>query len=165
MGSGKSYTGKRLAQKLDVPFIDLDDRIEARQGQSISRLFATFGEAAFRQMEQEALHSLAKEENVVVATGGGTPCFFDNVEWMNQHGVTIYLKASPELLYQRLAPETDHRPLLQGKKEAELLHFLKTKLAERSSFYEQASVLVDQDQLDIPVETALHKHLQDIVGH
>ncbi len=165
MGSGKTHIGKRLAKKLGFSFLDLDDLIEDREGSSISQLFATFGETAFRQMEQAALHSLTSYDKIVIACGGGTPCFYDNMAWMNDHGLTIYLAASPSLLYQRLVRETSHRPLLQGKKKEELLRFLQTKLTERSSFYQQASVLVDQDTIEIPVDEALCLHIQDIVGH
>ncbi|GJM32644.1 MAG: shikimate kinase [Saprospiraceae bacterium] len=165
MGSGKTYTGKRLADRLNMPFIDLDDWIEKRQGRSISQLFSDYGEAAFRQMEKEALHSLIDYKRVVIACGGGTPCFFDNIIWMNQFGISIYLQASPELLYQRLISETSHRPLLKGKKETELLQFLSAKLEERVDFYNQASVVLNQDDPGPPADEALFLHLKDIIGH
>ncbi|MCS7035738.1 MAG: shikimate kinase [Saprospiraceae bacterium] len=115
MGSGKTYWGERLADALALPFIDLDHLIEAGEGESIARLFTRAGEAAFRVVEQRYLHSLAESPSSIVATGGGTPCFFDNLAWMRAHGVTLWIDVPFEVLWQRLqGVERRERPLLAG---------------------------------------------------
>ena len=144
MGAGKSYTGKSLAKQLNWQFIDLDDRIEEQEGCTISELFAKDGEHAFRLAEQESLRSLAGCQKLVIATGGGTPCFFDNMEWMNTHGVTIYLAASVELLAERLNAARSHRPLLAHLREEELVFFIEKKLEARTPFYKKASIVFRQ---------------------
>jgi len=141
MGCGKSYLGKQLAQSLGWDFLDMDDFLEANEGLSISQIFAEGGETLFRQLERNYLQATYDFENTVVATGGGAPCFFDNVDWMNTHGLTIYLKTPVSILVDRLKSETNHRPLLAGKTDMELSDFIKTKLAERSPFYQQAQYI------------------------
>ena len=115
MGSGKSYVGSRLAEGLDMDFIDLDALIVEKAEKSIPEIFAEEGEMAFRTLERDCLRSLGSCDEVVVACGGGTPCFFDNMDWMNAQGMTIFLQTSVDLLAKRLLSEVAQRPLLAGK--------------------------------------------------
>lgn len=141
MGSGKSYTGRRLSEALGIPFIDLDHWIEDQEGQSIQAIFEKSGEAAFRQIEREALHQMIAYEQAVIACGGGAPCFFDNMEWMNRHGITVYLQTPVAELCRRLLPEMAHRPLLKGLNEHTLPAFIGEKLALREPYYLQSQVV------------------------
>lgn len=140
MGSGKSFAGKRLASKLKMDFIDLDDYIEKKENQSISEIFSSKKEKGFRQLEKKYLKSLSKKENTIIACGGGTPCFYNNIDWMNKNGITIYLKASNNLLFQHLKKGRSKRPLLQNLSDAGLKRFIKSKVEERASQYEQAKI-------------------------
>lgn len=144
MGCGKSYWGRMLSQELAVPFLDLDDLITTRAGKTIAEIFADQGESGFRALERDALHSLADRPPSIVAAGGGTPCFGDNMDWMNAHGQTVYLNTPSTLLVQRLRHEKEVRPLLSGVKDAELQAFIEIKLAERAPFYMQAQVVLEQ---------------------
>lgn len=157
MGSGKTHTGKQLAQKLDHTFIDLDDLIETEAGMDIPAIFRQQGEQTFRELEQKVLHDTSTMKKVVVSTGGGAPCFFDNMEWMNKHGLTIFLHTPPRILTQRLMPERDHRPLLQSYNENTLLDFIKVKLAERMYFYRQAEIIYNQEEPAADVASELLK--------
>ncbi|MEP7127366.1 MAG: shikimate kinase [Chitinophagales bacterium] len=147
MGSGKTTVGKQLASLLQYDFIDLDEYLQKKEGATITQLFEEKGEAYFRERESHYLKSLDGSERLVVSTGGGAPCFFDNMEWMNKHGTTVYLKAAPGLLADRLAKGRDHRPLLKGKSEQEVLEFIRQKLAERENFYLTAKVIVEAASL------------------
>ena len=151
MGSGKSYWGKRLAEHLGRPFFDLDEVIEAGEDQAVLALFSTIGESGFRELERRYLHQMEHQPPAVVATGGGTPCFFDNMDWMNAHGTTVYLKTSYQLLQERLAAGKDRRPLLSGLSDAELLQFIEALLAKREVFYRQAMATVErvEDEADL----------------
>ncbi len=147
MGSGKSTLGRHLARELKMQFIDLDGFIEARENASITQLFTTLGESGFREMERRALTEIVKMQRAVIATGGGTPCFFNNMELMNRAGTTIYLQLSPEALVQRLLPAQAHRPLIAGKSPKELLQFVTQKLNEREPWYQQAKITADAELL------------------
>jgi shikimate kinase len=143
MGSGKSTIGKKLAKRLQYSFVDLDMLIEGKQLKSVSRIFAENGEQEFRMLEKKYLHEIANSENVVISTGGGTPCFFDNMEFMNSRGLTIYLKLSPTELAERLeATQDNKRPLLAEKKGNKLIRFIEEGLKMRESFYCQANFTV-----------------------
>ncbi len=145
MGSGKSTIGRMLAAPLGLPYIDLDHYLEQLQGQSIPALFEALGEAAFRELERDALHALSQGRSSVIATGGGTPCHFDNMAFMKTNGKTLYLKASPEELAMRLKPELGNRPLLNGQTRETLPGFIAELLAKRSPFYDQADIVVFTD--------------------
>jgi len=147
MGSGKTYLGERLAVQLGRPFVDLDRLIEAGEGKTVPDIFAEKGEAAFRDLERQYLHSLENQAPAVVATGGGTPCFFDNMDWMNAHGTTVFLETPVETLYKRLRHERASRPLLAGLSEAELWVFIEKKLGEREGWYRRARVTTGKDFL------------------
>ncbi len=143
MGSGKSTAGKKLAKMLGYKFIDIDNLIEEAQGVSISDIFATQGEEAFRKIEQEMLASTFELSNVIVATGGGAPCFYNNMAAMNQHGITIYIDMSPIALVNRLKGATEERPILKGKTEDELLVFIEAALKARLPFYTKCKTTVE----------------------
>ncbi|HKM93288.1 MAG TPA: shikimate kinase [Prolixibacteraceae bacterium] len=145
MGSGKSMVGKELAQKLNLHFIDMDDYIEERNCKSIPQIFADDGEEGFRKLEQKALHELSEFENVVIATGGGAPCFFDNMEVIKRSGRSIYLKASARIIAERLKESKIERPLIKGKTEQELILFIDQTLNKREKWYEQADVIISFD--------------------
>lgn len=159
MGSGKTYWGSRLAEYLGVPFIDLDHYIESEEKTSIANLFEQKGEAGFRDLERQHLHRLAKEAPAIVATGGGTPCFFDNMAWMNQYGTTIYLKVPVGLLAARLRLDPNTRPLLSGVAEDQLENHIGQLLAHRSVYYEAAHIIAEQTGS----ETAFLRQLTTVV--
>ena len=142
MGSGKSTIGRRLAKRLAYPFYDLDSVLEEKLGMSIREVFNERGEACFRTEEQKVLHQISKEGRGVIATGGGTPCFFDNMAHMNKTGVTVYLKMSPLSLSHRLENARLKRPLMEGKQGAELLASIRELLMEREPYYLQASCII-----------------------
>lgn len=145
---GKTTVGRALAKELGQTFYDLDWYVEERFHTKVSKIFAEEGEARFRDLEQRMLHEAAEFENVVLACGGGTPCFFDNMEYMNRTGQTFYLKASPATIVRHLAISRNERPLLKGKTAEELEAFITGQLAERSPYYEKASHVIDVNVLD-----------------
>ena len=142
MGCGKTTLGRRLASKLNYSFIDMDKVIEAETKMSISDYFKTFGEDAFRETESKTMKNTAFPENAVIATGGGAPCFFDNMEWMNANGTTVYLSLSPKSLAKRLASATEQRPILKDLKPEELEQFIAERLKIRERFYKQAKIVI-----------------------
>lgn len=148
MGAGKTTLGKAFARALNIPFVDLDWYIEERYHKSVSELFALRGEAAFRELEKAMLHEVADFDDVVVSTGGGTPCFFDNMEYMNQCGQTVFLDVNPAVLFRRLRVAKRQRPILQGKTDEELRVFIVEALAKRAPFYSQAQYRFDGGQLE-----------------
>ena len=163
MGCGKSYIGRPLAAKLGFQFVDVDNIIENTEGGTIAQIFEKQGETYFRQLESETLKRLGKWENIVIATGGGAACFQGNMEWMNENGLSIYLKASPELLLSRLKGETLQRPLLAGRTDADLLDFIENKLSERTQFYEKAALIIEQagdgEEIVIDIINALYNRI------
>ncbi len=148
MGSGKSTLAKKLAAKLSLPFIDSDKAIEAHYNKSIGELFAEHGESHFRDLERHFIETLNTEENFVLATGGGLPCFGKNMEVLNNLGATFYLERSPKELAHRLINSKEKRPLLEGLSEEELLHFISEKLAQREEYYRLAHFTLDRDEQD-----------------
>ncbi len=138
MGVGKSYWSQLLAPKLRCEVYDLDAVIVQNVGMSIAEIFATQGEKYFRELETNTLLDFAQKDNFILATGGGTPCFNNNMEWMNANGTTIWIDEAVEVLAERLAPEKLHRPLLSHLSDEELHQFLSAKLQERHPFYSQA---------------------------
>lgn len=143
MGSGKTTTGKLLAKKLNLQFIDTDMFIENRYCKSISAIFEEKGETGFREIERRILLEILDFENVVVSTGGGTPCFFDNMDLMNQSGITVYLKASVDELAERLKNGKQKRPLVKGKDLEEIKTCIAANLEKREHFYNQAAFIFE----------------------
>lgn len=139
MGSGKSHWKKKLATKMKVGGYDLDFLVESHEEKTISEMFAEDGEEYFRKSEAKVLRWFAEKKAFVLATGGGTPCFHNNMEWMNAQGITVWIDEPIEILAERLAPEKDHRPLIRNLSDTELVDYLTNKRAERLSFYEQAT--------------------------
>jgi shikimate kinase len=147
MGSGKTTLGKQIAIKLGYIFIDQDSVIEEKQHKTISELFASIGELKFREIEHQTLVELAGQDNLVIATGGGAPCFFNNMQVMNHHGLSIYLKVPPKTLFQRLRYASAQRPLVANKTDDELQEFIISKLAERESFYSQSIITIESENI------------------
>ncbi len=148
MGAGKTTVGKALAKELGMQFYDLDWYIEGRMRKTVPQLFAERGEDGFREIERRLLHEAAEFEDVVLSCGGGTPCFFDNMKYMNSQGDTVYLKASPEVLCAHLKMGKTRRPLLEGKDKDELLAFVTEQLARREDYYTKAKHVLNVDLLD-----------------
>ncbi len=152
MGAGKSTVGRLLAAKLNYEFVDLDVLIVDFFGKKIPEIFKESGEYFFREQEKEMLLKVITNNNQVIATGGGTPCFFDNLIKMNENGVTIYLKFSSDILAKRLLYDTQNiRPLLKNKSEKELLDFISSKVEEREFFYNQSKFIVNKNYIS-PLE-------------
>lgn len=139
MGSGKSYWVKKLSKQLKVGGYDLDSLIESVEDKTIAEIFAEDGEAYFRKTESDVLRWFAEKKSFVLATGGGTPCFNSNMQWMNKHGITIWIDEPVETLVERLQPEKAHRPLIKDLSDKKLHEYLTAKLAERQTFYSQAT--------------------------
>ena len=130
MGTGKSYWAQRIADAHKIDWTDLDAQIEKDALMTIKEIFATEGESFFREKEKEMLHKMTDFANIIIATGGGTPCFHDNMQWMNNNGITIWIDEPVEVLAQRLTKEKAHRPLIKDLNDEELLHFLAIKLSK-----------------------------------
>ncbi|MBO5698576.1 MAG: shikimate kinase [Bacteroidaceae bacterium] len=138
MGVGKTTVGRHMAMQLNCSFYDLDWYIEERFRKKIPQIFAEQGEDAFRDLERRMLHEVAEFENVVVSCGGGTPCFFDNMDYMNSVATTIFMKATPETIIEHLKISKSERPLLSGKSPEELHAFITEQLQNREPFYQKA---------------------------
>lgn len=145
MGAGKTTIGRVLARELGVDFYDLDWYIEDRFHKKIPDIFAEHGEEGFRDIERKMLHEVAEFENVIVSCGGGTPCFFDNMDYMNAQGETVFLNAEPHVLKEHLLMGKSQRPLIQGKNPEELEAYINESLTARLSFYQKAKHTIDID--------------------
>lgn len=145
MGAGKTTIGKALAREMGLEFYDLDWYIENRFQKKIPEIFAERGEEGFRVIEQKMLHEVAEFENVIISCGGGTPCFYDNMDYMNQQGDTLYLNAAPSVLKEHLLMGKSQRPLIQGKSPEELEMFIQESLEKRLPFYTKAKHEINID--------------------
>lgn len=152
MGCGKSTLGRALSRTTGMQFIDLDNYIEGRFQHSIKEIFAEKGEDGFRIVERNMLHEVADFEDVIIACGGGTPCFFDNMEYMNTHGTTIFLNTALEKLHTRLMRGRHKRPLIADKSDEELRRFIIENLEKRLPHYTKAQVEFSSDMLDTQSE-------------
>ena len=148
MGAGKTTIGKALSKELGIIFYDLDWYIESRMRKTVSEIFAERGEEGFRKIEYNLLHEVAEFEDVIISCGGGTPCFFDNMDYLNQQGQVVYLKADPEVLYKHLMMAKVERPLIKGKSHDELLAFIREQLEKREPFYSKARYTLDVSLMD-----------------
>lgn len=142
MGCGKSYVGRNLAPLLGFDYIDIDKYIEEKEGLTIKEIFEQKGEAYFRQAEKDFIHQLDTGQNLVISTGGGAPCFFDNMEVMNEKGLTIYLNRNKEKVIWRLLKGQYKRPLIANLNPEELEKFYDERLESRKPFYEKAKLHV-----------------------
>jgi len=148
MGSGKTHWGEIWAKKNKFDFFDLDSVIEALEKKTIDAIFNEDGETYFRETESAALKTFSEKDQCIIACGGGTPCFHDNMRWMDGHGITVYLKASPGQIMERVKNEKHTRPLLKKLNDDELLSFIAQKIMEREPFYSQARVILPVDELN-----------------
>ncbi len=148
MGSGKTTLGRAFAKATGLSFIDLDWYIEERSHHTIAQLFSEEGEEGFRLLERRILHEVAEFEDVVVACGGGTPCYSDNMDFMNEAGTTVFLDASQDALYRRLRIASAGRPLLKGKSDSELQDFIKAGVQSRMCWYGKARLRIDASRLE-----------------
>jgi shikimate kinase len=148
MGAGKTTVGKALAKEMGLQFYDLDWYIESRRRKTVPQLFAELGEEGFRKIERNMLHEVAEFEDVIISCGGGTPCFFDNIDYMNQQGEVVYLRCQPEVLQKHLMMGKTERPLLKGKSPEELNAYIKEHLQEREPFYNKARYTLDVSLMD-----------------
>ncbi len=160
MGSGKTYWAGQWANETTLAFFDLDKAIEEAEQKTVAEIFEKKGEDYFRQKETEVLQSFAQHNNCIIACGGGTPCFNNNMQWMNENGTTIYLEATANNILQRVLDEQDKRPLIKNLNQAELLFFIQQKLKERESFYTQAKIILQTNTLTKDSLTNLN--LQDL---
>ncbi|MCR5014366.1 MAG: AAA family ATPase [Bacteroidales bacterium] len=149
MGAGKSTTSKKLARRLEMDCYDTDRLFEERYHIAVDNFFKKYDEALYRRLETQILQSTADYDNAVIATGGGTACFNDNMQWMNQNGLTVFLKVSPMTSFHRLSKSKVRRPLVMNKSPEELLEFIQTNYTERMHFYEQAMITAKGEDLDI----------------
>lgn len=164
MGAGKTTLGKAFARKLNLPFVDLDWYMEERFHKTVGELFVERGEAGFRELEKNMLHEVGAFEDVVISTGGGAPCFFDNMDFMNRNGKTVFLNVHPDVLFRRLRVAKQQRPILQGKQDDELKEFIIRALEKRTPFYSQAQYVFNADELEdrFQIEKSVEK-LRDLL--
>ena len=160
MGSGKTHWGKQLASKLEIPFFDLDEVIVETEGKAVKDIFADCGEEYFRILEKDTLESLIDDhESMVLSCGGGTPCFFNNIETMKKYGISVWLNTHAEVLVQRLMKEKSSRPLLKNIADEDMKSYIIRKLNERRMYYEQADVIIDNENsitMNEFIQTVLH---------
>ena len=165
MGAGKTTVGKALSKAMGLQFYDLDWYIESRMRKTVPQIFAERGEEGFRLIEHNMLHEVAEFEDVILSCGGGTPCFFDNMDYLNGQGETIYLKADPEVLYKHLLMGKIERPLLKNKTPEQLIDFIKEQLEKREPFYTKAKHVLDVSLMDNyeKIKISVNKIL-DLIG-
>ena len=147
MGSGKTHWGRIWAAKSGLKFFDLDEMIEQAFGMKITDIFEKKGEEKFRELERYHLRKFEHKKNFLLACGGGTPCFADNMEWMKTQGTILYLKAQAPLILEQVMNETDERPLLKKVNPSELLFFIQNKLKEREPYYSKADLILKAESL------------------
>jgi shikimate kinase len=165
MGAGKTSLGRALAHKMNLLYIDTDHFIENRYRKKISEIFASEGESRFREIEHKVISELSDFENVIIATGGGLPCFHDNMKLMNEHGTTVYLEVSVDELAARLKADKVTRPVLQGRSGEDLKTFIAENLDKRRPFYEQAKIRFSAETMDGNDDIdALAKRLETIIS-
>jgi shikimate kinase len=150
MGCGKTTVGKRLSSKLGLKFLDLDQFVEEKYGKTVTEQFSELGEQGFRERERDAVVEVSTMmDDVLVSTGGGAPCFYNNMDVMRENGITIYLKMTPNALASRLKGARKNRPLLQGKTYEELVDYIALTLNNREPFYDRARIVVSALSIDV----------------
>jgi len=159
MGCGKSHWGRQLSQKLQIPFFDLDEKVEEQEGKTITEIFAEEGEEYFRLLEKDVLHLLTEShESFIMATGGGTPCFYNTIDYLNAKGTTVWINCSVDCLFQRLKKEKEKRPLIRSITDEELRTYIIRKYSTRKIYYRKAKLIITEDDvsLDKLVDSIFH---------
>ena len=160
MGTGKTYWGRLWAAQQNLRFFDLDTEIEKHTGLTIPQIFEQHGETFFRELERERLHSFDKEDDFILSAGGGTPCFYNNMQWMNENGLTIYLDTPLALLKERLIKEKMHRPLIKQLDEQGIEHFIETSIRKRKEYYSRAHIILSTESIsDITFDEIKRKYV------
>ncbi len=147
-GAGKTHAAEFLKKKLKIPAYDLDALVEMMEEKTITEIFEEGGEETFRKLEAKMLRLFKEKKKFILSTGGGTPCFHDNIDWMNKNGQTVFIDEPVEVLVERLVNEQEKRPLLKDKSASELEAYLQETLAQRRSFYEKASCQFTSKELE-----------------
>ncbi len=159
MGSGKTHWGRLLSEKLGIRFFDLDEQVTEHAGKTIPEIFAAEGEEQFRLLEKDVLHIITEShDNFVMACGGGSPCYFNNIEYMNTAGTTVWINTPQDTLHKRLVVEKDKRPLIKDLTDEQLRNFIQKKFSDRRIYYEQADIAIDEEpvQLEKLIEKIFH---------
>lgn len=159
MGSGKTHWGQELSRKLSLPFFDLDEQVASHAAKSIEEIFTEEGEEQYRLQEKHILHIITEShESFVMACGGGTPCFFNNIEYMNRSGTTLWINTGLDVIFERLTGEKHKRPLIKNLSDEQLRYFIGKKFAGRKIYYEQADFSVEEDplMLDMMIQKIFH---------
>ena len=162
MGSGKTHWGRLLSEKLGIRFFDLDEQVTEHAGKTIPEIFAAEGEEQFRLLEKDVLHIITEShDNFVMACGGGSPCYFNNIEYMNTAGTTVWINTPQDTLHKRLVVEKDKRPLIKDLTDEQLRNFIQKKFSDRRIYYEQADIAIDEEpvQLEKLIEKIFHVFL------
>ena len=162
MGSGKSFLGKIWGEVHSIPFFDLDELIEEEERSIVENIFATFGEDYFREREAAVLRNTDRFENCIIACGGGTPCYFDNMQWMNKNGATVFLNESEINIYNHLKNDKKIRPLIISQDDKSLQAFIKNKLQQRIPFYNECRLLLKSDQLNKDGFAVIEKYINQL---
>ena len=165
MGAGKTTLGKAFAREMNLSFVDQDWYIEERFHKTVQEIFAERGEQGFRELERQMLHEIAEFEDVVISTGGGAPCFYDNMDFMNEKGDTVFLNVTPEVLFSRLKMASQNRPVLRGKSNEELKAFIAKTLEKRAPFYSKAKYIFNADELEdiYQIKSSINR-LKELLG-
>jgi len=161
MGCGKSTLGKKVANLLDIPFLDSDQQIEGAYQMSIGEMFGEYGEVRFREIETDYINSLNDEDEFVLSTGGGLPCYNDNMSKLNELGVTFYLERPAKELANRLRNAKQQRPLIEGLSDEDLLSFIESKLTEREEDYKKANFVLARDEQTAKTIAKIMDHLSN----
>lgn len=159
MGSGKTHWGRLLSEKLGIRFFDLDEQVTEHAGKTIPEIFAAEGEEQFRLLEKDVLHIITEShDNFVMACGGGSPCYFNNIEYMNTAGTTVWINTPQDTLHKRLVVEKEKRPLIKDLTDEQLRNFIQKKFSDRRIYYEQATIAIDEEpvQLEKLIEKIFH---------
>ncbi|HEX2606389.1 MAG TPA: shikimate kinase [Flavisolibacter sp.] len=149
MGCGKSHWGRELSRKFSIPFFDLDEKIEEHLNKTIPQIFEEEGEEAFRLAEKEVLYLLTESHDTfIMACGGGTPCFYNTIDYLKKNGTVVWINCTIDCLFQRLVKEKDKRPLLRDIPDRQLKSYIVRKFSNRKIFYQQANIIINEDDLD-----------------
>ncbi|MBD0284976.1 MAG: shikimate kinase [Flavisolibacter sp.] len=150
MGCGKTHWGRQLSQKLNLPFFDLDEKIVEKEEKSITQIFAEEGEEYFRLLEKDVLHLITENhESFIMACGGGTPCFFNTIEYIKKQGTVVWFNCTLNCLFSRLVKEKEKRPLIKDLNDEQLRSYIIKKYSSRKIFYEQAHIIINDEELDL----------------